>query len=97
MLDIEKLRVERELSFDRWFDEWWFEDNIEKQIVDENKKGYSWMILEPGEDDEFEKMNFKKDEFIEKLKEKLPGFKVKRKYIKSLFVDTFAGVEISWE
>ena len=78
MLDINILRDERESGFNNWFDNWWASADIENKIVDRNAAGYAWLSLQLTDlkDSDYKFNRFKDSLFTERLKAKLPGFKI---------------------
>jgi len=97
MLDIDKLKKEREQAFDVWFERWWQKEDIEGQIKVRNAKGYTylWISFFSGSDD-YTRHRLLDIRFKDKMKAKLPGFVVKndrqelpitgRAYIKGLYI-----------
>lgn len=98
MLDIEKLKSDREQAYDVWFERWWARENLEHQIKISNSQGYTGYVLVLNCYDKHEQVRMSKDRFLVKLKDKLPGFEVGFKYKTDwLFKkDYLYGIRVGW-
>lgn len=97
MLELDKLKQEREQAYDVWFERWWKKEDIEGQIKARNAKGYTnlWISFFNGLDD-YTRNRLLDIRFEDKVKAKLPGFVVQnnkqelpftgRAYIKGLVI-----------
>lgn len=78
MLDIDKLKEDREQAFDVWFERWWQKEDIEGQIKVRNAKGYTYLWISFfSSSDDYTRNRLLDIRFEEKVKAKLPGFVVK--------------------
>lgn len=76
-----ELQIEREKAYKTWFERWYKKEDIESQIKINNSKGYTRLIFRFSHKDDSNIIHrIKDDMFIDCLKEKLPGFKITRKY-----------------
>ena len=76
-----ELQIEREKAYKTWFERWYKRAEVESQIKINNSKGYTGLIFKFSrkyDSDIFQRVN--DDMFIDCLKEKLPEFKIKRKF-----------------
>lgn len=97
MLDLKKLKKEREEAYDVWFERWRKKEDIEGQIKVRNAKGYTylWISFFSGSDD-YTRHRLLDIRFKDKVTAKLPGIVVKhdkqylpftgRAYTKGLFI-----------
>lgn len=99
MLDVEKLRQEREKAFDVWFDRWWKREDVEQKIKISNYQGYTGYILVLDDYSKYEQSRMYKDRFLLKLQEMLPNFRVEYKCSKSILTkrEYIHGITINWE
>lgn len=77
---IDKVREAQEESYDKWFDRWFENENLEDQLKQSAMKGYtSYRYVINDEYSEYQQRRMNDSRFIEKLKDKLEGFKIYRK------------------
>ncbi len=98
MLDIEKLRQEREKTFDAWFEKWWEKEGLENKIEEYNWKGRTSLVVALSDYDVEEQRWMHKRAFLSKLQDMLPDFGVNFKYTKNIFTnrDFLYGIKIDW-
>ena len=100
MLDLDKLKQEREQAYDVWFERWWKKEDIEGQIKARNAKGYTnlWISFFNGQDD-YTRNRMQDIRFKDKVESKLPGFVVKDTKQKLPFsgVTHAKGLDIRWK
>ncbi len=98
MLDINKLKQEREQAYDVWFERWWAREDLEHQIKISNCKGYTGYVLVLDCYDNYEQARMSKDRFLVKLKDKLPGFEAEFRYRTNWLTkkDYLYGIRIGW-
>ena len=99
-----ELQIEREKGYKTWFERWYKRADVESQIKINNSKGYTELILTFSRKDDpniFHRV--KGDMFIDCLGEKLPEFKITRKYYEeksklftNLIYDHGIKITISW-
>jgi hypothetical protein len=70
----------QEESYDKWFDRWFENENLEDQLKQSAMKGYtSYRYVINDEYSEYQQRRMNDSRFIEKLKDKLEGFKIYHK------------------
>lgn len=99
MLDIEKLKQDREQAFTIWFEKWWKRVGLEKKIEKSNQEGFTSLDIVFGNYNANEKRWMCKRVFLLKLQDMLPGFAVDFKYSKNIFTESeyLCGIRINWE
>lgn len=98
MLNVEKLRQDREKAFDIWFEKWWKKEGLEKKIEKSNKKGYTSLVVALRDYDFDEQIWMRKHIFLSKLQDMLPDFGIDFDYAKNVFgSDYLYGIRINWE
>lgn len=98
MLNVEKLRQDREKAFDIWFEKWWEKEKLESKIKKANLKGYRSYVVTMSDYEADELIWIRKEEFLPKLQDMLPDFRVEYKYSKNIFTgkDFLYGIRIEW-
>ena len=98
MLNVEKLRQDREKAFDIWFEKWWEKEKLESKIKKANLKGYRGYVVRMDDYEEKERIWMRKEAFLLRLKDMLPDFRVEYKYAKNIFTknDFLYGIRIEW-
>ena len=98
MLNVEKLRQDRERAFDIWFEKWWEKEKLESKIKKANLKGYRSYVVTMSDYEADELIWIRKEEFLPKLQDMLPDFRVEYKYAKNIFTknDYLYGINIGW-
>lgn len=100
MLDLKKLKKEREEAYDVWFERWWKKEDIYGQIKARNAKGYTnlWISFFNGLDD-YTRNRMQDIRFRGKVEAKLPGFLIKNTKQKLLFTEEayIKGLDIRWK
>lgn len=98
MLNVEKLREDREKAFDIWFEKWWKKEELESKIKKANLKGYRGYVVRMDGYEEKELIWMRKEEFLLRLKDMLPDFRVEYKYSKNILTknDFLYGIMIEW-
>lgn len=98
MLDVEKLRQDREKAFDIWFEKWWKKEKLESKIKKANLMGHRGYVVTMSDYEANEQIWIRKEEFLSKLQDMLPDFCVKYKYAKNIFTknDYLYGIKIGW-
>lgn len=98
MLNVEKLRQDREKAFDIWFEKWWKKEKLESKIKKANLKGYRGYVVKMSDYEANEQIWMRKEEFLRKLQDMLPDFRVGYKYAKNMFTknDILYGIKIEW-
>ena len=98
MLDIDKLKKEREQAFDIWFEKWWKREKLESKIKKANLKGYRGYVVTMSDYEANEQIWMRKEEFLLKVQDMLPDFRVEYKYAKNIFTkkDFLYGIRIEW-
>ena len=98
MLDIDKLKEEREQAFDVWFERWWQKANIEQEIAIANSKGYTEITISINYLSDYTQNRVADKRFLKKLKKKLPGFGASLVFKPTLFknVEYLHGIRIWW-
>lgn len=80
---IEELNSANNQSFDTWFDRWFEKNNFPKSFKESAQQGYTGFVIELRdtiplpEKDEYLNRRLRDPRTVIKLKEKLPGIKVK--------------------
>ena len=99
MLDIEKLRQEREKTFDAWFEKWREKERIEKKIKEANQNGFTGLDVVFSNYNIEEQRWMRKRKFLSKLQYMLPDLDVDFKYAKNIFTNSrfLYGITINWE
>lgn len=98
MLNVEKLRQDREKAFDIWFEKWWEKEKLESKIKKANLTGYRGYVVTMSDYEANEQIWMRKEEFLLKLQDMLPDFRVEYKYAKNMFTknDFLYGIRIKW-
>ena len=98
MLNVEKLRQEREKAFDIWFEKWWEKEKLESKIKKANLTGYRGYVVTMSDYEANEEIWMRKEEFLLKLQDMLPDFRVEYKYAKNILTknDFLYGIRIEW-
>ena len=98
MLNVEKLRQDREKAFDIWFEKWWKKEKLESKIKKANLKGHRDYVVRMDDYEAKERIWMRKEEFLLKLQDMLPDFRVEYKYAKNIFTknDFLYGIRIEW-
>lgn len=98
MLELDKLKQEREQAYDVWFERWWAREDLEHQIKISNSQGYTGYVLVLDHYDKHNQARMSKDRFLLKLQEMLPGFEVEFRYKTNWLTkkDYLYGVRLSW-
>lgn len=98
MLNVENLRQDREKAFDIWFEKWWEKEKLESKIKKANLKGYRSYVVTMSDYEADELIWIRKEEFLLKLQDMLPDFRVEYKYAKNIFTknDFLYGIRIEW-
>lgn len=98
MLNVEKLRQDREKAFDIWFGKWWEKEKLESKIKKANLTGYRGYVVTMSDYEANEQIWMRKEEFLLKLQDMLPDFRVEYKYAKNIFTknDFLYGIRIEW-
>lgn len=98
MLDIDKLKKEREQAFDIWFEKWWEKEKLESKIKKANLTGYRGYVVTMSDYEANEQIWMRKEEFLRKLQDMLPNFRVEYKYAKNILTknDFLYGIRIEW-
>lgn len=98
MLELDKLKQEREQAYDVWFERWWARGDLEHQIKIFNFQGYTSYILILDNYDKHNQARMSKDRFLLKLQEMLPGFEVEFRYRTNWLTkkDYLYGIRVSW-
>ena len=98
MLNVEKLRQDREKAFDIWFEKWWKKEKLESKIKKANLKGYRGYVVTMSDYEEKELIWMRKEAFLLRLKDMLPDFRVEYKYAKNIFTknEFLYGIRIEW-
>lgn len=98
MLNVEKLRQEREKAFDIWFEKWWEKEKLESKIKKANLTGYRGYVVTMSDYEANEQIWMRKEEFLLKLQDMLPDFRVEYKYAKNILTknDFLYGIRIEW-
>lgn len=98
MLNVEKLRKDREKAFDIWFEKWWEKEKLESKIKKANLTGYRGYVVTMSDYEANEHIWMRKEEFLIKLQDMLPDFRVEYKYAKNIFTknDFLYGIRIEW-
>lgn len=99
MLDIEKLKQDREKAFDIWFEKWRKKEGLEKKIEKANQEGFTGLVVAFNNYNEDEQRWMRKPAFLSKLQDMLPGFGVDFKYVKRILTnsDYLYGIDIDWQ
>ena len=90
---IDKVKKQREESFEKWFERWFEKSNFEKEIIESSAQGYQGyriVISEMSKDDAYLKRRLREEKTVQMLKEKLPGFDVE--YVKETWESQFFGM-----
>lgn len=98
MLNVEKLRQDREKAFDIWFEKWWEKEKLDSKIKKANLTGYRGYVVTMSDYEANEQIWMRKEEFLLKLQDMLPDFRVEYKYSKNIFTknDFLYGIRIEW-
>lgn len=98
MLNVEKLRQDREKAFDIWFEKWWEKEKLESKIKKANLKGCRVYIIRMDNYEDEERIWMRKEAFLLRLKDMLPDFRVEYKYAKNILTknDFLYGIRIEW-
>ncbi len=98
MLNVEKLRQDREKAFDIWFEKWWEKEKLESKIKKANLTGYGGYVVTMSNYEANEQIWMRKEEFLRKLQDMLPDFRVEYKYAKNILTknDFLYGIRIEW-
>lgn len=98
MLNVEKLRQDREKAFDIWFEKWWEKEKLESKIKKANLTGYRGYVVTMSDYEANEQIWMRKEEFLRKLQDMLPDFRVEYKYAKNIFTknEFLYGIRIEW-
>lgn len=98
MLNVEKLRQDREKAFDIWFEKWWEKEKLESKIKKANLTGYRGYVVTMSDYEANEQIWMRKEEFLRKLQDMLPDFRVEYKYAKNILTknDFLYGIRIEW-
>lgn len=98
MLNVEKLRQDREKAFDIWFEKWWEKEKLESKIKKANLTGYRGYVVTMSDYEANEQIWMRKEEFLLKLQDMLPDFRVEYKYAKNILTknDFLYGIRIEW-
>lgn len=76
MISIDALRDDREEAYKVWFERWWARADIEREIINANSRGFTFIEIDTYEGNSHQKHRKQDELFIKHLKEKLPGFDV---------------------
>lgn len=98
MLELDKLKQEREQAYDVWFERWWAREGLEHQIKISNSQGYTGYLLVLDYYSEHNQSRMSKDRFLLKLQEMLPGFKVEFRYRTNWLTkkEYLYGIHVGW-
>ena len=98
MLELDKLKQEREQAYDVWFERWWQKANIEQEIEIANSKGYRETIIPINYYSDYVQNRVADKKFLKKLKKKLPGFGASLAFKPTLFknMEYLYGIRIWW-
>lgn len=98
MLNVEKLRQDREKAFDIWFEKWWEKEKLESKIKKANLTGYRGYVVTMSDYEANEQIWMRKEEFLRKLQDMLPDFRVEYKYAKNILTknEFLYGIRIEW-
>lgn len=100
MISIDTLRDDREEAYKVWFERWWAKADIEREIINANARGFTFLEIDLGGGDQYTRNRLEDSLFIDNLKNKLPGFDIKtdwRTYQQVLFKNNLKKVLIiSW-
>ena len=98
MLNVEKLRQDHEKAFDIWFEKWWEKEKLESKIKKANLTGYRGYVVTMSDYEANEQIWMRKEEFLRKLQDMLPNFRVEYKYEKNILTknDFLYGIRIEW-
>lgn len=98
MLNVEKLRQDREQAFDIWFEKWWKREKLESKIKKANLTGYRGYVVIMSDYEANEQIWMCKEKFLRKLQDMLPDFRVEYKYAKNIFTknEFIYGIRIEW-
>lgn len=76
MLELDKLKQEREQAYDVWFERWWAREDVEHQIKIANYQGYTRVVINFRGYSLYDTNRLKDSRFSQKLTDKLPGFDI---------------------
>jgi hypothetical protein len=98
MLELDKLKQEREQAYDVWFERWWKKANIEQEIEIANSKGYTEVTIPINYLSDYTQDRVADKRFLKKLKKKLPGFGASLAFKPTLFknIEFLYGIRIWW-
>lgn len=78
-MDIAEIKTISNESYDKWFERWYMKRDLESKIKQSAQEGYSGYRIEvKKETNEYLQRRLSDERVIEKLKEKLLGFDVRR-------------------
>lgn len=77
MISIDALRDDREEAYKVWFERWWARADIEREIINANARGFTFLEIDLGEGDQYTRNRLEDSLFIDNLKNKLLGFDIK--------------------
>lgn len=96
-MDKEKLKQERDVAYDIWFERWYNKNNLEKKIEIANKQGYTSYVVKYPNNQSRDYHMMSNQHFLTKLSQKL-NLKAVEKENKNIFGTTFKKVVyISWD
>ena len=98
MLDLKKLKKEREEAYDVWFDRWWKRNNLVHEIKIANAQGYTGYTIALSNYSDDDKHRMSNERFKKKLQEKIPGIKTKFEYRTHILTknEFLYGVTVIW-
>lgn len=80
MISIDALRDDREEAYKVWFERWWARADIEREIINANARGYTFLKVNLSEGDQYTRNRMDDSLFLDNLKHKLPGFNIETDY-----------------
>lgn len=76
MISIDALRDDREEAYKTWFERWWARADIEKEIINANSRGFTFIKIGLENGDAYTRNRMNDSLFIDNLKNRLPGFRL---------------------
>ena len=80
MISIDALRDDREEAYKVWFERWWTRADIEREIINANARGFTFLEINLGEGNQYTRNRMDDSLFIDNLRHKLPGFNIEADY-----------------
>lgn len=76
MISIDALRDDREEAYKTWFDRWWARNDIEREIINANSKGFAYLKIFIPDRDAYTANRMKDNLFLKFLRRELVGFDI---------------------